>query len=167
METHIHGFGPFRLNTRLRASLHMHDIIHGFRVVRGTVAAIMELKLAQDLARIYQDTLLLVFLDLRKAYDTVDRERLLITLEGYGACPRLCEILENFWDCQQVVPRHNGFHGLAFPAKRGTILEGLVSRALFNMVVDNFIRTWLAITVEEHRVARGKMGETIGRCVGV
>ena len=33
----------------------------------------MELKLAQDLSRVYQDPLFLVFLDLRKAYDTVDR----------------------------------------------------------------------------------------------
>ena len=44
---------------------------------------IMELKLAQDLASIYQEPLFLVFLDLRKAYDIVNRERLLITLEGY------------------------------------------------------------------------------------
>ena len=44
---------------------------------------IMELKLAQDLASIYQEPLFLVFLDLRKAYDIVNRKRLLITLEGY------------------------------------------------------------------------------------
>ena len=58
----------------------------------------MELNLTQELASIYQSSLFLVFLYLRKAYDTVVQERLLPTLEGYGAGPRLCGILETFWD---------------------------------------------------------------------
>ena len=37
-----------------------------------------------------QSPLLLVFLNLRKAYDIVDCKRFLITLEGYGAGPCLC-----------------------------------------------------------------------------
>ena len=36
--------------------------------------AIMELKLAQELASIDQDPIFLLFLDLRKAYDIVDRD---------------------------------------------------------------------------------------------
>ena len=40
----------------------------------------MELKIAQELASIYHDPLFLIFLYLRKAYDTVDQDRLLITL---------------------------------------------------------------------------------------
>ena len=61
----------------------MHNVIHGLRAGRAKGMDIMELKLAQDLASIYQEPLFLVFLDLRKAYDIVNRERLLITLEGY------------------------------------------------------------------------------------
>ena len=49
--------------------------------------------------------LFLVFLDLKKAYDTVDRERLIQNLGVYGAGPRLCELLETFWARQKVVPR--------------------------------------------------------------
>ena len=59
--------------------------------------SITELKISQDLARIDQDPLFLVFLDLRKAYGTVYRELLLTTLEGYGAVPCMCGLLETFW----------------------------------------------------------------------
>ena len=35
------------------------------------------------------------------------------------------------------------------------------------MLVDNFIRTWLTMIVEDQRVDHGGLGETIGRCLGV
>ena len=95
------------IDTCLRASLQMHGFLLRFRAGRGTVTAIIELKLYQELARIDQYPIFLVFLDIRKAYDTMDREHLFITLEGYGSGPHMCGLLENFWDCQQVVPRHN------------------------------------------------------------
>ena len=69
------------INTCLRASIQFNDVLHGFRVGRGTGAANMELKLSQELAIVDQDPLFLVFLNLRKAYNTVDRSRLIMTLE--------------------------------------------------------------------------------------
>ena len=135
------------IDTRLRTSLQMHNALHRFRSGRGTGMAIIELKLAQKLSRIYQDPLFLEFLDLRKSYDTLDRDRLIKTLEGYVTGPRMCGLLETFWDCQQMVPRQNGFHGLAFPATRGTMQWGIVSPTLFNMVVESVIRTWLSMTL--------------------
>ena len=98
------------IDTHLRASLQMRNILHGSRSIRGTGTDIIELKISQELSRIDQDPLLLVFMDLRKVYGTFHQERLLITLEGYGASTCLCGLLETFWECQQVVLRHNGFH---------------------------------------------------------
>ena len=43
----------------------------------------------------------------------------------------------------------------------------LVSLTLSNVVVENFIRIWLAVTVENHRVAHYRMGEAVGPCLGV
>ena len=34
-------------------------------------------------------------------------------------------------------------------------------------MVDNVIRTWLAMTVEDQRVAHDGMGDTVGRCLGL
>ena len=135
------------INTSLRASLQIHNVLHSFRDGRGTGTAIMELNLAKELASIDQDPTFLVFLDLWKAYDTVDRDRLLITLKGYGAGTWMCGILETFWDCQQVVPRQNGFHGPAFHTTRVTTQGRLVSLTLFNVVIENVIRTWLEMRV--------------------
>ena len=73
-------------DNRSRSILQMHDFLHWF----GTGMDIMELKLAQEIYNIDQDLLFLVFMDLRKAYDTLDQEGLLITLEGYGAGLSLC-----------------------------------------------------------------------------
>ena len=43
----------------------------------------------------------------------------------------------------------------------------LVSSTLFNVVVDNFIRTWLAMIVDDQRLAHERLGETVRRCLGV
>ena len=64
--------------------------------------ATTELKLAQDLVRVNQCPLFLVFLDLRKAYGILNRGRLIRTLEEYGAGPRMCKIVATFWDHQEV-----------------------------------------------------------------
>ena len=66
------------LETCLRASLKVHNVLHRLRYGRGTGMAITELKLAHEISSIDQDPLFLVFLDLRKEYDTVDRDHLLI-----------------------------------------------------------------------------------------
>ena len=84
------------IDTCLKQALQMHDFLHGFRSRRGTGTAIMELKLDQELDSIGQYPFFLVFLDLRKAYDTVDQEHVLVTLEGYGAGPHICGLLETF-----------------------------------------------------------------------
>ena len=44
---------------------------------------------------------------------------------------------------------------------------GVVSLTLFNMVVDNIIRTWLDMTVEDQRVDHDGLGETVGRLLVV
>ena len=38
---------------------------------------------------------------------------------------------------------------------------------LFNVLVDNVIRSWLYMTVEYQQVAHDGLGESIGKCLGV
>ena len=53
----------------------------------------MDIKLAQDLARIYQEPIFLVFLDLPKDYDNLDGGCIIQILERYGAGPKMRGIM--------------------------------------------------------------------------
>ena len=65
------------------------------------------------------------------------------------------------------MPRQNGYHILVFQDTRGIMQSGLISLKLFNSVVENVIRTWLSMTVEDQRVDHEGMGESVRRCLGV
>ena len=53
----------------------LHDCLHGGLPGRGTGTAIMKVKLQQQLAWVDQEPLYQIYLDLRKAYDALDRGR--------------------------------------------------------------------------------------------
>ena len=90
-------------------------------------------------------------------------DRLIHNLERYGVGPRMCGLLETFWYHQKEVPRQNGYHGLALTATWVTTQGVLVSAALFNVDVENVIRTWLAMTVEDQKVAHNGLLELVRR----
>ena len=94
------------------------------------------------------------------------RDYLLHNLEVYVVGTYMCGLLETFSDHQKLVPRQNGYHGLAFPSTRGTMQGGLVSPTIFNVVVDNVIWTWLSMTVEEQRLDHNGLVEAVRRCLG-
>ena len=71
---------------------------------------ILELKLTQYLARVDQDPLFLVLIDLQKAYETVDRGFLLKTLGRDMVPSPICAIS---WQCFLTDSRSS-------PAKTGT-----------------------------------------------
>jgi hypothetical protein len=53
-----------------------------------------------QLACAQRKTLYQIFIDLAKAYDTLDRGRTLENLEGYGVGRRIIRHLTNLWDRQ-------------------------------------------------------------------
>ena len=75
------------LHRRLTTAITYHDALHGFRAGRGTGTATLEAKLLQQLAAMREEVLYVIFLDLTKAYDALDRSRSLEILEGYWVGP--------------------------------------------------------------------------------
>ena len=59
------------IDTCIKMVVTFHGILHGFRASRDTGTATIELKIAQELESIDQDPLFLVFMDLRKQYNTL------------------------------------------------------------------------------------------------
>ena len=51
----------------------LHDALHGFREVQGTCKTTLEANLAQQLSGIAHKPLFQVLLDIRKAYESLDR----------------------------------------------------------------------------------------------
>ena len=69
-------------------------------------------------------------------------------MEGYGAGPKIRDILEEFWAWQEVCTRKNGYNVPQFRATRKTTQEVLTLTSLFNVVVENLVRHWLSMTVQ-------------------
>ena len=97
------------LNCRLTASITFHEFLHGFRAGCGTCTATLEARLLKQIAALREEVLYVIFLDLHKAYDALDRSRCLEILEGYGVGPRARRLLQNYWRRFKMVARLGGY----------------------------------------------------------
>jgi Reverse transcriptase (RNA-dependent DNA polymerase) len=142
------------IHLRMSSSIEFHSWIHGFRRHRGTGTAILEAKLEMQLANNSYRPLFQIYLDLKKAYDSLDRERTLLILAGYGVGPRTCRLIQQIWDHQLLIPRSAGYYGSAFHPERGVPQGDLTSPIIFNIIVDCVVREWLhTISSSENLIA--------------
>ena len=142
------------MNRRLQA-IKLHDSLHGSVEMRGTGTATIEAKLVQQLAYVEQDPLFAVFIDLRKAFDAMDRGRILEILENYGVGPNILRLIKLFWLKAELVCRANGRYGQGFRQFRGVTQGGPLSPRLFNIVVDAVVREWLRRALGEEAAKDG------------
>ena len=77
--------------------MQFHDVLHGFQSVRGMGTASLKAKFLQQLMKMSDEVLYKVFLELRKAYDALVRERCMDILVGYGVIPQKEKISQQYW----------------------------------------------------------------------
>jgi hypothetical protein len=93
-----------------------------------------------------QEALYATFIDLRKAYDAMDRERCLLLLKGYGVGPNMLRLIEHFWDVAMLACRAVGVYGAPFKAYRGVTHGGSLSPRIFNVSKYSKVSYYLAST---------------------
>jgi hypothetical protein len=96
------------------ASIKFHDCLHGGLPGRGMGTATIEAKLAQSLAWRGQCPLYRIYVDLKKAYNALDREQTLNILAAYGVGPKMLRLQKHFWDTAKLVCPTGGNYGEPF-----------------------------------------------------
>ena len=84
------------LNRRQTSYIAFNNFLHCFRESCSTGTTTLEAKLLQQLAALREEVLYVIFLDLHKAYDALERSRCLEILEGYGVGPRARRLLQTY-----------------------------------------------------------------------
>ena len=85
----------------------------------------------------------MIFLDLHKGYDKLDRSRCLDILEDYGVFPNARRLLTNYWRRLTMVARAGGYYGTAFGGERVVTQGDPLSPTIFNVLVNVVVRNWV------------------------
>ena len=127
------------LKLRLTAAIFFQENLHGFWAGQGTGTAALESKLLQQLTSMREAVIFKVFLDIWKAYNTLDRERALDLLILYGVGLRTVQLLRTYWDQLTMVAKAGGYFVHPFKRYRGVTQVNPLYPTIFNLVVDAVI----------------------------
>ena len=102
------------VNFQLKSGVVLHNALH--RLIGGWVSGTdtLEAKLAQYIAGLSHKPLFQLFLDIRKTCDSLDRERCIEVLSGYGVGLNLARLLKSYWERQRIAPKTGKFLGDCF-----------------------------------------------------
>ena len=79
----------------------------GFRPCRSTMGMMSTVRRLQELERKARVPLLLCFIDLQKAYDSVDRTLLWQVLARFEVPPQMIRVIRQFHDGMRACVRHD------------------------------------------------------------
>ena len=105
----------------------------------GTGTATLEVKLIQQVRAMREEFFHAIFLELNKAYNTLDRSMCLEILEGYGVGTRALRHLRGYWERIHMVERAGGYYGEPFRRDIGMMKGELISPTIFNVVEDAMV----------------------------
>ncbi len=125
------------------ALIRLHHCLHGGLSRRGMRTATIEARLHQSLAWHNQCPLYQIYLDLKKAYNALDREQMLNILADYGVRPKMLALQKHFLDTAKLVCRTRGNYGEPFSAGRGITQRGPLSSLMFNVCANAVVREWI------------------------
>ena len=105
----------------------------GFRPGRGTNDMNFALRQIQEKCRLYGEDLYLLFIDLTKAFDTVNRQGLWEILNKIGCPPLFVDLIRSFHDGMQVTVREGSDRSQPFGVTSGTKQGCVLAPTLFSI----------------------------------
>jgi hypothetical protein len=124
--------------------------------------ASIKVKLAQQLAWRDQCPLYKIYLDLKKAYDAINRGCMIKILEAYGVGLNLLRLQNSFWQNARLVCRAGGSYGSLFAAFQGITQGGPLSSLMINVCVNAVVREWLHQTLDDDTARQG-IGDKVAK----
>ena len=109
----------------------------GFKPKHGTELCVFAFK---ELLRFYQkhgSAMHVAFLDASKAFDRVNRRKLLLKLESRGVPTYILRLLSNELIGQYICVRWGSTHSECFPIANGVKQGGILSPLLFSVYMDD------------------------------
>ena len=114
----------------------------GFRKARGCVDMIFVTTQLVEKAREHNDTLYMLFVDLKKAYDSVPREALWRVLEKCGVPPKLLRIVRSFHEGMHAEVRVDSSTTESFEVRNGLRQGCTLAPTLFNIYISAVVASW-------------------------
>ena len=112
----------------------------GFRPGRGTTDMNFALRQIQEKCRLYSEDLYLLFIDLTKAFDTINRKGLWAILEKVGCPKRFVDLICSFHDGMNVTVREGSDRsqpfGVTSGTKQGCVLAPTLFSIFFSLMLD-------------------------------
>ena len=112
----------------------------GFRPGRSCVDHIFSLRQLMEKSREWKRPLYVCFIDLRKAYDSVNRDALWRVLKRYGISDKLLRLIADLHTDTRCKVRVNGEYSDWFDVKNGVRQGCVLAPTLFNVFIDFIVR---------------------------
>jgi len=127
-----------------KLEIYVEDILTkyqtGFRRGKSTTDHIFTIRQIMEKFYEYNKDFHIIFVDFKKAYDSIDREQLWTTLRNFGIPRKLVRLVEICNQQTYCKVRFMGETSEAFECKTGLRQEDAPSPILFNLALEQVIR---------------------------
>ena len=114
----------------------------GFRKGRGCIDMIFVARQLVEKSREHNDSLYILFVDLRKAYDSVPRSALWAVLKKCGIPPTMLSLIRSFHEGMCAEVRIGGKYTNSFNVNRGLRQGCTLAPTLFNLYFNAMVAKW-------------------------
>ena len=133
----------------------------GFRKGRGCVDMIFAARQLVEKNREHADSLFVLFVDLKKAYDSVPRQALWCVLKKCGVPPVMLSVIKSFHEGMSAVVRVGDSNTDAIEVTNGLRQGCTMAPTLFNLYFSAMVQCWRDRCPQAGVTVRFKMGRKL------